>query len=823
MGFNKIAEKWQKKWDKANIFRTKEEQNKKKMYVLEMYPYPSSYGLHMGHARNYSIGDAYARFKRMQGFNVLYPMGYDAFGLPAENAAIKDKINPKEYTEKAIENIMRQQKELGLSYDWNRLIASCDEDYYKWNQLFFLEFLKKELVYQKEAPVNFCPKCDTVLANEQVEQGKCWRCESQVEIKPLKQWFFKITKYADRLLNDLKKIEGWPNKIKIMQENWIGKSKGTEVNFKIEDTNEIIPIFTTRPDTLYGATFMVFAPEHPMIIELVKGTWHETKAMNFIKKTIMQDKFKRTAKDTEKEGFFTGKYAINPLTDEKIPIYIGNFVLLEYGSGAIMAVPAHDQRDFEFAKKYKIQIKVVIQPDEFNLDPKKISRAYIGEGTLVNSGKFDGIKSQIAREKITEFLAKKKLGKSTYHYKLRDWGFSRQRYWGTPIPVIYCDKCGLVPVDKKDLPVKLPLNVKFTSSGNILSQTKSFIEAKCPKCSGKAKRESDTMDGFVDSCWYFLRFTSPKEKNAPFDKKKAEYWLPVDQYIGGAEHAVMHLLYARFFCKVLKDLNYIGFDEPFSNLFNQGIVYKDGAKMSKSKGNMVSQEEISKKYGIDTARLFLLFVASPDKAMEWDDKGIEGSYRFINKVCNMSDSLSNAKSDEKILNKMNRTIKDVTADIAGFRYNNGLVKIWEYADYLAKHEKIPKESFKNLLLLLAPFIPHVCEELWEKIGNKPFISTQKWPEYDKTKISDKIEKEEAFIQNILSDIRNILKLVKIKPSKAYLYAIPNEKSQLLVLKNMFEKEIGLEFNVYAVNDKEKYDPQGKAKKAKPGKPAIFLE
>ncbi len=766
MDFNEVAKKWQKKWDDAKIFHVKEDPKKPKFYCLEMYPYPSGSSMHMGHVRNYTIGDIYARFKRMNGFNVLYPMGYDAFGLPAENAAIKNNIHPRAYTEKAIATIKQQQKELGLSYDWSRQLASCDLDYYKWNQWFFLKFLEKGIAYRKKAPINWCPLCSTVLANEQVVNGKCWRHEDcDVEIKQLEQWFLKITDYADRLIDDLDKIrDKWPDQILTMQKNWIGRSEGTEVNFKIDGTNDVIPVFTTRADTLFGVRFLVYAPEHPKVAELVKGTKYENGAKEFVKKVVVQEKFQRSSEDTEKEGMFIGKYAINPLTGDKVPIYIGNFVLLEYGAGAVMAVPAHDQRDFEFAKKYKIPIKVVIDPVGKKLDADTMKEAYVDDGVLVNSKEFSGLNNRDAIKEIQTFLEKKKLGKKIVQYKLRDWLISRQRYWGTPIPIVYCEKCGTVPVPEKDLPVQLPDDVKFTGNGNPLLTSKTFLDTKCPKCSGKARRETDTMDGFMDSCWYFLRYTSPHYAKGPFIKENVQYWMPVDQYIGGAEHAVMHLLYARFFCKVLKDLKLIDFDEPFARLFNQGIVYKDGAKMSKSKGNIVTQEEIAKKYGIDTARFFLMFVASPDKLMEWSDQGIEGSFRFLNKVTSLLEK-KQGSSNHRIKNKMHRAIKDVTHHIEHFEYNKAIIEIMSYANYLSALEEVPKDALETLILLISPFTPHLAEEMWSQLGHKDFIVQVQWPKYEEKFIDDEIEFIEDATQSLMSDIDAVMKMAKIQSPK----------------------------------------------------------
>jgi leucyl-tRNA synthetase len=767
--FNQIAQKWQKQWDGKGIFKVKEDTSKKKFYVLEMYPYPSGSGLHMGHARNYCIGDCYSRFKRMQGLNVLYPMGYDSFGLPAENAAIEAKSHPKIFTEKAIANFIKQQKALGLSYDWDRMIASHTPEYYKWDQWVFLKMYEKGLVYKKKSVVNWCPKCNTVLANEQVHDGKCWRHkDTNVEVKDLEQWFFKITKYADELLKDIDKLRGWSEDVKTMQRNWIGRSEGANISFPIDESDKVLTVFTTRPDTFFGITFLVYAPEHPDVMELVKGTSYEKPVKEFIRKVVLEDRFTRTAEDKEKEGLFIGRYALNPVTKEKIPIYIANFVLYEYGTGAIIAVPAHDQRDFEFAKKYKIPIKVVINPPDYELNAEKMTRSYMGDGIMVNSQEFDGMNNREAIPEFAKFFEKNKCGNATVQYKLRDWLISRQRFWGCPIPMIYCEKCGIVAVHEKDLPVKLPEDYKFTvGKGNPLEHCKEFVNVKCPKCSGKARRETDTMDTFVDSSWYFLRYCDAKNSKMLFNPKKTAYWMPIDMYIGGKEHATMHLIYFRFFTKFLRDIGLLKIDEPTLNLFNQGMLHKGGFVMSKSRGNVVTQEEISKKYGIDTARFFLLFVASPDKDMEWDDKGVEGSYRFLHKFYNM---ISEKKIvDEVIKNqesKLHKAIKDVSENIQNFKYNQALISIMEFTHYLNNQEKISEEVAGKLLLILSPFTPHICEELWEKIGNKGFISLEKWPKYDKKKIDVKIEAQEEVIGKTISDVRYVLQLIKVdKPKK----------------------------------------------------------
>ncbi len=764
--FNKLAVKWQKEWEKSGIFKVKEDPKKEKYYVLEMYPYPSGSGLHMGHARNYCIGDSFARFKRMNGFNVLYPMGYDSFGLPAENAAVKAKSHPKEFTEKAIVNFVKQQKSLGLSYDWDRMVMSHSPDYYRWDQWIFLKMLEKGLAYKKKSSVNWCSKCHTVLANEQVHNGACWRhTDTPVELKELDQWFFKITDYAEELLNGIDNLD-WSEDVKSMQRNWIGKSKGTLIDFDIESSKKKLTVFTTRPDTFFGITYLVYAPEHPDVTELVKGTEYESKVKKFVDKILLEDKFQRTSEDKEKEGMFIGKYAINPITKEKIPIYIANFVLYEYGTGAIIAVPAHDQRDFEFAKKYDIPIKVVINPHDFDLDAAKMSRAYMGDGNMVNSGDFDGMNNRDAIDEITKFLKKNKCGDFTTQYKLRDWLISRQRFWGTPIPIIYCDKCGTVPVPEKDLPVKLPENIKFTSAKNPLVDYKPFVEVKCPKCKGKAKRETDTMDTFVNSSWYFLRYCDAKNDKAIFDPKKANYWMPIDQYIGGKEHACMHLIYFRFYTKFLRDLGLLKFDEPCKRLFNQGMLHKEGVVMSKSKGNVVLPEEVSDKYGIDTGRLFLMFVAGPDKDMEWSDEAVEGSFRFLNKFYGLLEKKITDKKDAKQESKINKTIKEVTDTIEKFKFNISIISLMDMTNYLHNKEEINKSVLERLVLLMAPFTPHICEEMWEKLGNKPFVSLAKWPKFDESKIDEKSEAEEESVSQLIADINKVLELAKVEKANS---------------------------------------------------------
>ncbi|MFC2136413.1 leucine--tRNA ligase [Bacteroidota bacterium] len=765
--FNKFAKKWQKAWDKSKIFVTKDNSKKKKFYCLEMYPYPSG-KLHMGHVRNYSIGDAFARYKRMQGFNVLYPMGYDSFGLPAENAAIKNKKDPEVWTNKNVKTMKEQQKQLGLSYDWNREVMSHDSNYFKWNQWVFLKLLEENLAYKKKSLVNWCPKCNTVLANEQVKDGKCWRHENtDVEQHELEQWYYKVKEYADELLDCLDDLD-WPDRVKIMQKNWIGKSEGTDIYFPLEGFDIVLPTFTTRCDTIYSVTFIVMAPEHPMVKELVKGTKYEKETLKVIKKIQSQTEIERTTPEgKDKIGCFLGKYAINPVNGKKIPIYIANFVMM-YGTGIVMA-DAHDQRDFEFARKYNIPLKFVISEDGYPIDPKKASRAYLDDGTLFDSGDFSGMHNRDALPMIADWLEEQGWGKKTFNYKLRDWLISRQRYWGTPIPIIYCKKCGIVPVPEKDLPVKLPKDVKFSGKGNPLETSKSFVSTKCPKCKGKAKRETDTMDTFVDSSWYFMRYCDPKNKNRIFDAKKLNYWLPVDQYIGGIEHAIMHLLYARFYTKATRDLGLHKVNEPFQRLLCQGMVLKDGTKMSKSIGNTVDPGEIISKFGPDTARMFMLFTALPEKELEWSDKGVAGNYKFLKRVYSLADTKFKVRKeknnkDKHLISKLHSTIKIVTEYMEEFKLSLAIGKIMELVSTINSYadEGVHKETFnkamESLILLLTPFVPHIAEEMWEKLGKKPFASTEKWPSYDGKKIDRKAETREELIHNTVSDAHKIKEL-----------------------------------------------------------------
>lgn len=764
--FKNIESKWQTEWLKNRLFEVNEEPNKEKFYCLEMFPYPSG-RIHMGHVRNYAIGDVIARYKRMKGFRVLHPMGWDAFGLPAENAAIKHGVHPAKWTYENIDYMKAQLIKLGLSYDWRREVTTCSPEYYRWNQWIFLKLYEKGLAYRKSSFVNWCPSCATVLANEQVIDGTCWRCETQVEQKELEQWFLRITAYAEELLRDCDKLKGWPEKVLTMQRNWIGRSEGVEVDFPIEGMNEALRIFTTRPDTIFGVTFMCISPEHPLSERLCED-----------KESLRKIRQLQREPDI-KEGVFTGKYAINPLNGERVPIWIANFVLMEYGTGAIMSVPAHDQRDFEFAIRYGITIKVVIKPQDAEL-PQPLREAYEEEGVMVNSGEFSGLPSKDGKKAVADYIEEKGLGKKTVNYRLRDWGISRQRYWGTPIPIIYCDYCGIVPVPEKDLPVILPENINLTGKGESpLKYVDEFYRTKCPRCDAEARRETDTMDTFVDSSWYFIRYCSLQDEEA-FHREKIKYWMPVDQYIGGIEHAVLHLLYARFFTKVLRDLGMVPFDEPFERLLTQGMVcmesyrcpehdylfpkeVKDGKcihcgspvtlgrveKMSKSKKNIVDPDEMIEQYGTDTVRVFTLFAAPPEKDLEWSSQGVEGAHRFLKRVYALvykhhkwlketPSVFSLQPSASELLSLIHRTIKRVTLDIEKeYQFNTAIARLMEFVNEVYGYEpktdeerKVFKFAIRNFLILLSPFAPHLAEELWREIGEEGFILNEPWPTYD---------------------------------------------------------------------------------------------
>ncbi len=773
-----VEQKWQQQWLQSQAFKVAESTDKPKYYLLEMFPYPSG-RIHMGHVRNYAIGDVVARFKRMQGFNVLHPMGWDAFGMPAENAAIEHGTHPAKWTYENIASMREQLKRIGLSYDWEREFATCDESYYRWEQLIFLKMFERGLAYKKGSSVNWCPDCQTVLANEQVEDSCCWRCHNVVEQKELEQWFFKITDYADELLDWTDKLTGWPERVLAMQRNWIGKSYGCEIEFPIVGSAEKIKVFTTRPDTLFGATFMSLAPEHPMVKTLV--TAEQQKAVSqFVAQVERQDKIERASGENEKLGVFTGSYSINPLTGEQIPVFLANFVLMGYGTGAVMAVPAHDQRDFEFARKYELPIRVVIQPEGEMLVVEQMAEAYVGAGQLVNSGQFDGVDNESAKEQIAAYLDGRNEGRKTVNFRLRDWGVSRQRYWGTPIPIIYCDSCGAVPVPEQDLPVVLPKDVELTGEGGSpLARHQAFLKVDCPACGKPARRESDTFDTFVESSWYFARYACPEFTGGPLDKAAANYWLPVDQYIGGIEHAVMHLLYARFFTKVLRDLGMLDVDEPFTKLLTQGMVCMESQrcaehgwlypeqvadgncticgkpaevgrneKMSKSKKNVIDPNQLIEQFGADTARLFSLFAAPPEKDLEWNEQGVEGCSRFLGRVWrSVTDNLELIATAElptaadgaaaDLRRKTHQTIKKVTEDIDGrFHFNTAIAAVMELVNAIyafkdgQQQPGVVREALETVVRLLNPFVPHASEELWEMLGHAESVETAGWPQWD---------------------------------------------------------------------------------------------
>lgn len=962
--FAKIEKKWQDRWESEKVFEVGEDPKKKKYYVLEMFPYPSAEGLHMGHAFNFTIGDVFTRFKRMQGFNVMHPVGFDSLGLPAENAAIKAGKHPEDYTNNSIKNFMKQEKALGLAYDWSRQVNTADSEYYRWDQWIFLKMFEKGLVYEKEAAVNWCNKCNTIISNEQAQGGECDRCGTKIEIKQMKQWFLKITDYADRLLEGHKNLK-WPEKTIAMQKNWIGKSYGTEIDFEIN--NKKWPVFTTRPDTVFGITFMVISAQHKNLMELV--TKEQKKEVEKFLNKVKSVSEKELA-DMEKEGVFTGSYAINPATGDKVPVYAGNFVVADYGGGMVMAVPAHDQRDFEFAKKYKIPIKQVITeinedytplckvrtdkktikrdsvvcvlkhwsedkylclnwkninwhtpvtggiedgetPEEtgmreikeetgyqnaeflgrgldvvgyyyhpkkdinrfekqtplffklkdgkqlklseeekakhelvwvekskvekfLNHDEKNYDarvalhvwsqylnpRAVTNSGVLINSKEFDGISNDEAKKKISDWLISQNRARKVINYKLRDWSVARQRYWGTPIPLIHCEKCGIVPVPEKELPVKLPKEVKF-GIGNPLLTNESWLNVKCPKCNGKARREANTMDTFVNSSWYFLRYCDPHNNEKIFNKEKVKYWMPVDLYVGGAEHACMHLIYARFYTMFLHDIGLIDFEEPAPRLFHQGMINDEkGEKMSKSKGNVIEPLETMAKYGVDATRFFLLSEASPDKGFNWSDKGIQGSTRIINKIWKIGQEVKFGKDSEEMQSKINKTIKNVTEQIENIDYRKSTIEIRELFDLISKQTEISKESFEKAIKLISPFCPHIAEELWERLGNKDFISTAEWPKYGEIKKSANQENvNDKIIANVKPVVDKIIATQKVE--KIYLYVMPFEIKQ--VNKDKIEKVLGRPTQIFAVNDPKKHDPENKAKKALPGKPGVFVE
>ncbi|MBN1850892.1 MAG: leucine--tRNA ligase [Deltaproteobacteria bacterium] len=783
----KIEKKWQERWEQEGLFKVQELADKEKYYLLEMFPYPSG-RIHMGHVRNYTIGDVVARYQRMKGKNVLHPMGWDAFGLPAENAAIENQTHPHRWTYDNIANMKAQLKRMGFSYDWDRELATCDPDYYRWEQLIFLRMYEKGLAYKKRTHVNWCESCQTVLAKEQVVNGCCWRhTDQEVQLKEMDSWFFRITDYAEDILAHCDELPGWPERVITMQKNWIGKSHGAIIRFPLVGSQDVIEVYTTRQDTLFGATFMCFAPEHPMLKEIVKGLPQERDVMGFVERTLRVDSFIRTADYTVKEGVFTGRYCLNPMTQEKIPIYVANFVLFDYGTGAIMAVPAHDQRDFDFARKYQIPVRVVIQPEGQKLDGDTMTEAYAEEGILVNSGPFDGQRNLDALDSVAEHLESKGIGFKTVNFRIRDWNISRQRYWGAPIPIIYCEKCGTMPVPEEDLPVVLPLDLRLREGGGSpLPFEPSFYQATCPKCKGEAQRETDTMDTFVESSWYFDRYASPRYNEGPLDKKKVDYWMPVDQYIGGIEHAILHLLYSRFFTRVLNDFGYVNVKEPFSNLLTQGMVcketqecpvhgylfpheVKDGrcikcdspiiigntVKMSKSKKNVVDPTELVDQYGADTVRMFCLFASPPERDLEWSDQGVEGSFRFLQRMWRLITDHMEAISRVKpyqgqdslpaylqdIHRKTHETIKRVSIDIEDrFHFNTAISAVMELINDVTRYLNsdqamndqawsVIREAVEATILLLSPVVPHITEELWQMLGNHSSTLMSPWPRY----------------------------------------------------------------------------------------------
>ena len=764
-----IEAKWQKYWEENKTFKVEMDKDKPKSYVLEMFPYPSG-NLHMGHVRNYSIGDVIARFRTMKGFNVLHPMGWDSFGMPAENAAIKHNIPPKKWTLENIANMTRQLKALGLSYDWDREVTTCKEDYYKWTQWFFELFYKRGLAVKKESAVNWCDTCNTVLANEQVIDGKCWRCDHEVVKKDLSQWFFKITDYADELLKDLDLLPGWPERVKTMQHNWIGRSEGLEFSFEIPALNDTVAVYTTRPDTAYGVTFMALAAEHPLIKKICENNPKADEINAFCERVRNQSEIERTSSESEKEGVFTGVYCINPFTGRKVEIWVTNYVLYDYGTGAVMGVPTGDQRDWMFADKYGIEKIVTICPVGKELKLEEMTCAYEEkEGMLVNSGEFTGMEMHKAMSAIMDKAEAEGFGKRRVNYRLRDWLISRQRYWGAPIPIIYCPHCGEVLVPEDQLPVRLPEDVSFTAGAKSpLATSEEFVHCKCPKCGADATRETDTMDTFLCSSWYYLRYTDAHNDKMPFDKELNNYWGPVDQYIGGIEHAILHLLYSRFFVKVLRDAGLVDYDEPFSNLLTQGMVIKDGAKMSKSLGNVVSPEEILSKYGADTARLFILFAAPPERELEWSDQGVEGSFRFLNRIWRIVqafeavlaqkvteyDHSNLSEADKDLRRVLHSSIKKVTNDIeTRFNFNTAISTMMELVNALYAYKEAAKEpnagliyeAISNLIKMMSPFVPHITEELWRgAIDANSSVHEQSWPECDEEAL--KVDNVEIVLQ-----------------------------------------------------------------------------
>jgi len=817
----KIEKKWQEIWDRQKAFKAGEDSSREKYYVLEMFPYPSG-KIHMGHVRNYTIADVIARFKMSQGFNVLHPMGYDAFGQPAENAAIKHNVRPSQWTRGCIGQMRAELRRMGFSYDWDRELATCDKEYYRWNQWIFLKMAERGLAYKKASPVNWCPGCETTLANEEVIQGQCWRCKAEVTQKDLEQWYLKITEYNEKLLDDLKLLEHWPQRVIAMQENWIGKSYGVNIHFQVKDTGERVTVFTTRPDTIFGATYVVLAPEHPLVEGLIKGADGETAIRTFIAEVAKENKSARVTGEAGKGGVFTGRHAVNPVNGEAVPIWIADYVLMEYGTGAIMAVPTHDQRDFLFAQKHGLATRVVIQdPQSPAGDGAPMAQAYEGEGTLVNSGPFDGMASREAVQKIGAWMETEGTGETTVHWRLRDWLISRQRYWGTPIPFVYCARCGTVPVPEEQLPVELPEDIKITGEGGSpLNHCPEFVNTACPQCGADARRETDTMATFFDSSWYYLRFCSPKDRQRPFDPKAAAYWMTVDQYIGGIEHAILHLLYSRFFTKFFRDIGMVAFDEPFYRLLTQGMVLKDGEVMSKSKGNTVDPDAIIEKYGADALRLCVLFAAPPEDQLEWSDGAVDGAWKFLNRVWNLVEKRFRSAQDgaagagidglgRELERQRHAAIKKVTEDISGgYKFNTAISSLMILMNHVDKFPVEPgagpsqaalNRAARTVVQLLSPFAPHMCEELWQMMGGpQKSLLRVPWPAYDEAalkqntvqviaqvngKLRGKFDlpadiAEEELRRVVLAD-EKIREFVGDKPVKKFIY-VPQKLINLVV-------------------------------------------
>jgi len=787
--FKEIEPKWQKRWEEAKIYQAPDHPEKK-YYLLVMYAYPSG-DIHIGHFRNFIIGDTVARYKIMQGYQVLHPFGWDAFGLPAELAAIERKIHPRRWTLENIKVSDTTLKRCGISFDWSREVITCEPEYYKWTQWMFLKLYEHGLAYQDTAFVNWCPDCKTVLANEQVVQGRCWRCDSVVEEKELKQWFFRITDYAERLLEGLDKLEGWPENVKTLQKNWIGKSQGVEIDFTVEGTDKKISVFTTRPDTIYGVTFMAIAPENKLIKTLKMDPEHGRAVEEYVKKASKKSEIDRTAVG-EKDGVFTGVYAINPLSGEKVQLWVADYVLATYGTGIVMGVPGHDQRDFEFSKKYEIPVKVVIQPPGRKLLAENIEEAYIDPGTMVNSDIFNGLFSTEGINKVNEYVVEKGVGRLKTNYKLRDWNISRQRYWGAPIPMIHCENCGFVPVNESDLPVLLPeKKIDFMPKGRSpLADSKEFMDANCPKCGKKAKRDPDTMDTFVCSSWYFLRYTDAHNSKEPFSKEKTKEWLPVDKYIGGIEHACGHLIYFRFFTKFLHDIGWLDVDEPATELFNHGMVLdKEGMVMSKSLGNVVSPADIIDKHGADTTRIAMYFAAPSEREILWSEEGIVGATRFLRRVFSFAELTNEdplakeikqkelTPSDLKAYRKLNQTIKKVDEDIGTLQLNTAIASMMELLNVMddldAKNSKVLRLCVERLAQILAPFAPHLSEEIWDMLGNKESIFKSQWPAYDREAIK---EEEITFVVQVNGKLRASMSLpVNTPEEEAKKLALSNER------------------------------------------------